>query len=136
MTEYQKKAIELHDKGYNCAQAVVCAFKDKTGYSEEVLYKISEGFGAGMGNRKYACGALSGAIMVAGLLESSGDIAKPTKSQTYKIAAEISELFKEKCMAVNCKDIKGVNTGTPTVGCDQCIIFAVEIVESILLENE
>ena len=30
-----EKAIELHSKGYNCAQAVACTFCDKTAFSEE-----------------------------------------------------------------------------------------------------
>ena len=27
----KEKAIELHDKGFNCAQAVACAFAEETG---------------------------------------------------------------------------------------------------------
>ena len=29
-----KKTIELHDKGYNCAQAVACAYCDLVGVDE------------------------------------------------------------------------------------------------------
>ena len=31
----KEKAIELHDKGFNCAQAVACAFAEETGIPEE-----------------------------------------------------------------------------------------------------
>ena len=44
----KEKAIELHSKGYNCAQAVLMAFEDKTGADSGMLMKLSEGFGGGM----------------------------------------------------------------------------------------
>ena len=42
-------ALEYHKKGYNCTQAVACAFCGEFGVSEEEMYKIAEGFGLGMG---------------------------------------------------------------------------------------
>ena len=38
-------ALEYHKKGYNCTQAVACAFCGEFGVSEEEMYKIAEGFG-------------------------------------------------------------------------------------------
>ena len=35
-------AIAYHDKGYNCAQAVVCAFSEELGVSHEVLFKAAD----------------------------------------------------------------------------------------------
>ena len=40
-------ALEYHKKGYNCTQAVACAFCGEFGVSEEEMYKIAEGFGLG-----------------------------------------------------------------------------------------
>ena len=34
----KEKAIELHDKGFNCAQAVACAFAEETGIPEETSH--------------------------------------------------------------------------------------------------
>ncbi len=62
----KEKAIELHDKGFNCAQAVACAFAEETGIPEETLFAACEGFGLGMGMAA-TCGAVSGAVMLAGL---------------------------------------------------------------------
>ena len=42
----KEKAIELHNKGFNCAQAVACAFADETGIPEETLFAACEGFGS------------------------------------------------------------------------------------------
>ena len=130
---YTQKALELYSQGYNCAQAVACAFSDKLDIDCETLFKMSEGFGAGMGSRNNVCGALSGAVMVAGMLTSSGDVNQPTKSETYKKAAQLEEIFREKCKATACCDIKGLKDGNPTVSCDECIRVAVMAVESILL---
>ena len=33
------KALENHHKGYNCAQAVVCAFADVTDFTEDELFR-------------------------------------------------------------------------------------------------
>ena len=60
----QEKAIELHDRGCNCAQAVACAFAEEIGVPEETLFAAAEGFGLGMGGMEATCGAVSGAVML------------------------------------------------------------------------
>ena len=132
MSTYTDRAVENHHKGCNCAQAVACAFSDKVGYDEETLFKMAEGFGAGMGNRKCACGAISGAIILAGLVSSSGSVENVTKRNTYKLSAQIVDIFEENCKALTCGEIKGIETGTPIVSCDECIIVAAEAAEKIL----
>ena len=52
----------------NCAQAVVVAFSDLTGLDEAFSAKLSCSFGGGMGRMREVCGAVSGMLMVAGLL--------------------------------------------------------------------
>ena len=66
----QEKAIELHDRGCNCAQAVACAFAEEIGVPEETLFAAAEGFGLGMGGMEATCGAVSGAVMLAGFKNS------------------------------------------------------------------
>ena len=64
------KAVQLKmfgGGGYNCSQAVTAALADQTGLSEEKLKSVAAGFCAGMGNLEATCGALIGAVMVAGL---------------------------------------------------------------------
>ena len=80
-------AYHLHNSKYNCAQAVLLAFADEIGEDKEVMFRISEGFGFGAGCGEGICGALSGAIMLAGLKNSDGNLEAPgTKASTYKIA--------------------------------------------------
>ena len=66
MEERQERAIALHNKGYNCAQAVACTYCDLFGLDEETAYKMAEGFGLGMGLME-VCGALTGGFLLAGV---------------------------------------------------------------------
>ena len=63
MSTKVEKALELHGKGYNCAQAVACSFCEEFGVDQETMFKISEGFGFGMGMMDM-CGAVTGMMMV------------------------------------------------------------------------
>ena len=49
MTERAKLAQDFHDQGYNCAQAVACAYCDLVGLDKETASKMSEGGGFGRG---------------------------------------------------------------------------------------
>lgn len=130
-----EKAMELHNSGYNCCQAVVCAFAQKFGIDEEILFKISKGFGLGMGAMNCTCGAVSGAVMLAGL-KNSGGISQRTKAATYKLAEKITDTFKAKNQSVICRELKGVDTGKVLRSCSGCIEDAVKIAEEILgLQN-
>lgn len=126
-----EKATELHNSGYNCCQAVACAFAQKFGIDEETLFKIGEGFGLGMGAMNCTCGAVSGAVMLAGL-KNSGGTSQRTKAATYKLAAKIIDEFKAKNQSVICRELKGVDTGNILRSCSGCIEDAVKIAEEIL----
>lgn len=126
-----EKAAELHNSGYNCCQAVACAFAQKLGFDEETLFKASEGFGLGMGAMNCTCGAVSGAVMLAGLKNSSGT-SQRTKAATYKLAAKIIDEFKNKNQSVICRELKGADTGKVLRSCSGCIEDAVKIAEEVL----
>ena len=42
-------AVSLHNRKFNCCQSVICAFAQETGVDALTLFKMSEGFGLGMG---------------------------------------------------------------------------------------
>ena len=127
-------AMNYHDQGYNCAQAVALPFCKELGLEESLVKRATEGFGAGMGGRTQTCGALSGAIFVAGLLHAS-PTEPQSKAATYQICAALSEQFVHECGAGACEDIKGLKTGTPLYSCNDCIACGIRLVES-LLENK
>ena len=133
MSQYTEKALENHSKRYNCCQAVACAFADRFGMDEATLFKLTEGFGLGMGCTECTCGAVSGAVLLAGLKNSNGAIDNPTtKADTYRLSSEIVQKFKDKNGSVVCRELKGIDSGKVLRSCDGCIEDAAAIVEDIL----
>lgn len=130
-----EKTIERHDKGYNCAQAVACTYCDLVGVDEETMFRLTEALGAGMGNMEGTCGAVSGACVLAGMKNSSGNLEKPdSKGNTYKLAREIMNEFQEQNSSVICKDLKGKETGRVLRACPDCIRDAARIAEEVLFK--
>lgn len=126
-------AIANHDKKYNCCQAVACAFADEVGADAETLFKACEAFGLGMGGMEATCGALSGAVMLAGYKNSDGNLDAPaTKADTYRLSREMVKKFQEKTGSTVCKELKGVETGKMLCSCPDCIRCGVEVVEEVL----
>ena len=132
MTERQKKAAQLHSSGYNCAQAVACTFCEDLGFDEETVFRLAEGFGLGMGGMQATCGAVSGAVMLAGMVYSRPEMEGRSKSLTYKIGRDIPAKFLEKNGSLICRELKGVDTGRVLRSCPGCIDDAVEIAEEVL----
>ena len=125
-----QRAIENHKKGYNCAQAVLCAFADKTEFTENQLFKLSEAFGGGMGGTQGVCGAVSAMVFLAGLKNSAGVEALPVtnKKESYTCVAELMKEFESKNQTIVCERLKGENLRS----CDGCIEDAVKILEEKL----
>ena len=130
---YKEKAAYYHSLGYNCAQAVACAFEDKSELPHEQLFEVSEAFGLGMGNMQGTCGALSGALMILSQIESTGkthDQMPKSKANTYARAKNVMETFKETTGTVICKELK--TQGPTFTPCPRCIELACEILEKEL----
>lgn len=126
-------AISLHDKKYNCAQAVACAFAEEIGVDMQTLFQACEGFGLGMGGMNGTCGAISGAVMLASFQNSDGNIDNPgTKASTYQLSKAILEKFAARNQSTRCRDLKGVDTGNVLRSCPGCIEDAIEIVQEVL----
>lgn len=128
-----EKALEKRKKGYNCSQAVACTYCDVVNMDEETLFKLTEGLGAGGGNMEGTCGAVVGAGIILGLLNSSGNLDKPdSKASTMKLSKEISDNFLERNHTVICKELKGVDTGVVMRSCPDCIKDTCEFLDKIL----
>ena len=126
-------AIAKHDIKFNCAQAVACSFAEEVGVPEEILFKANEGFGLGMGGMEGICGALSGAVMLAGFKNSDGNLTNPgTKADTYQLSKEMVRSFEEKAGGTICKQLKGIETGKVLCSCPDCICKGVEVVSEVL----
>ena len=126
----------LHDKGYNCAQAVTCAYADLVGADKQTMFAATEALGLGMGGMEGTCGALSGACVVCGLAKSGADLENPTtKGATYKVSRELVSRFAELSGATRCRDLKGIDTGTVLCSCPQCIENAARILEDVVFSD-
>jgi C_GCAxxG_C_C family probable redox protein len=90
-------------EGYNCAEAIVRAFRDAMhiAISDEAL-RMSSGFGGGLGHSGCMCGALTGATMVLGMLQ--GRVTKEeSREPIYRSSEEFHRLFKENFGATCCR---------------------------------
>ncbi len=134
--EYVKKARALNENGYNCAQAVACAFLDLVDVDEKTLFAILEGFGGGMGGKEATCGAVSGAVTILSLLASKGPVLSEIKTETYALVAPIVSAFLQQNKSLVCKDLRGLETGVVLRACDLCIEDAVRLTVKELEKRE
>lgn len=87
MSEKQKRAVELFDEGFNCAQSVIAVFAHELPGDAATALRMAGGFGHGM-RMGEVCGAISGAVMVVGLREGTDEPA----DQTAKAACNAQTL--------------------------------------------
>ncbi len=110
ITDHAEYARELFYKGYNCSQAVFCAFCDVTGLDIDTAAQISSSFGGGMGRLREVCGTVSGALLVLGMVRGYSDPEDPrAKSDHYHLVQEFAARFKENNGSIVCRELlKGV----------------------------
>ena len=101
-----ERAVELFVEGYNCAQAVAAAFGDLTGLDEKTAAKMASCFGGGMGRMREVCGAVSGMLMVAGVLYGYDDPKATTeKRELYAQVQAMAGQFREELGSIVCRDL-------------------------------
>lgn len=110
------RARELFLKGYNCSQAVFCAYSDIYDIPEELALKLSASFGGGIGRTRETCGAVCGMVMLEGL--ESGQTKEnddEQKQSNYKQVQQLIELFKAENGSSICKELLGLRKDAPIV---------------------
>ena len=104
--EHGIKAAELFLGGYNCAQAVVAAFCDKTGLEERQAARMASAFGGGIGRMREVCGAVSGMMLVLSLLygyDTPGDDVH--KKELYTYVQALAQKFREENGSIICREL-------------------------------
>ena len=136
MGSYTERALALHKEGCNCAQAVLCAFSPRFGLDERTAFRISEGFGGGIGgSHDNVCGAAAAIYMLAGLKNSSGAAADGlTKKDTYARVRSLSEAFAEENGSNICRELLELN-GQRKLTCADRVASECRIVERLLLDE-
>ena len=104
--DHAEKAKELFLAGYNCAQAVFCAFCDETGLDVDAAARLSSSFGGGMGRLREVCGTVSGVLMALGALCGYDDPTDPeAKKAHYQLVQEYARRFREKHGSIVCREL-------------------------------
>ena len=101
-----QKAAELFEQGYNCAQAVSVAYCDLTGLTEKQAAMAASSFGGGFGRQREVCGAVSGMVLVLGMLEGYFDPAdNQGKMEQYALVQELCGKFKAEAGSIICREL-------------------------------
>lgn len=109
-----KKAMELFQEGYNCAQAVLGAFAQDMNMDFQQAMMLSSSFGGGMGRMREVCGAVSAMFMVAGLEKGYSDPKAFTeKAGHYDYIQQLAAKFKEENGSIICRDLLGLTKPGP-----------------------
>ncbi len=104
--DHAEEAKRLFLKGYNCAQAVFCAFCDETGLDIDTAARLSSSFGAGVGRLREVCGGVSGALMALGAVcgyDTPGD--DTAKGNHYRLVQDYARRFREKNKTIVCREL-------------------------------
>lgn len=103
---HSEKALENFLNGYNCSQAVAVAFCDVAGMTPEYAARLASSFGGGVGRMREICGAVSGMLLVAGLLygyDTPGDDVR--KREHYALVQSLAGQFREREGSIICREI-------------------------------
>lgn len=128
MNKHIEKAMELRNEVpmvHNCAQAIMCAYAEDLGLSEEMANGIGANFGGGM-----KCGGVCGAITSGLMVLGAKGIDDPAKINEFrkKIAQNHDGL-------INCADLlraNAANGGDKKTHCDCMIREAIELIDEVL----
>ena len=146
-TDHSIHAAELFLSGYSCAQAVAVAFCDVTGLSEEFSARMISSFGGGIGRLREICGAVSGMLMVAGLLYGYSD-PKDDKAKMahYQLVQELAGKFREQAGSIVCREILKNPPSDPKPTprteefykqrpCARMVVLAAQILDAYIAEH-
>jgi C_GCAxxG_C_C family probable redox protein len=115
MNDKVKRAVETYQTtGFNCAQSVLSAFAPQLGMDRDTAMKVACGLGAGMGRSGNVCGAVTGGMLVLGLIYGMVDPElQEDKEKTYDQILKLLNRIKAIHGSDNCTDLMGVDIGTP-----------------------
>ena len=99
-------AGDLFLGGYNCSQSVAVAFCDVTGLDKDFAARMASSFGGGIGRMREVCGAVSGMVMVAGILYGYDSNSDDTSKQAhYQLVQALAGSFREEVGSIICREI-------------------------------
>ena len=147
MKNYASHAADLFESGYNCAQAVAVAFCDVISMEEKAAAAMASSFGGGIGRMREVCGAVSGMLLVAGILygyDTPGN--DSVKATHYQRVQQMAEQFRQEAGSIICRDILKNPPSDPSPTprsaefyqmrpCTRMVYTAAEIMSNYIAEN-
>lgn len=145
--DHELRAAELFLQGYNCAQAITVAFSDVTGLDESFSARMASSFGGGIGRMREVCGAVSGMVMVAGILYGyDGSSVEGSKMTHYALVQELAGKFRDAVGSIVCRDILKNPPSDPTPTprteefykkrpCARMVMLAARILDAHIAQN-
>jgi len=109
------KAAELFASGFNCSESVLLTLtKEFDKPTNLIIPSIATGFGGGIGRTGSTCGALTGAIMVVGLIVGRNKPSELEKRDTvYELASKMITDFEKEFGSSLCKNLTKCDLRTP-----------------------
>ena len=136
-----EKAEALFMQGYNCSQAVACAFADELDMNAADIARLTMGFGGGIGRMREVCGSVSGmAFVISALFADEG------RASVYEKIQAVAEKFEVENGSIICRELLGLDkdgnrcpTPEPRTEqyfkkrpCSQLVHMAADILEEFL----
>ena len=144
---HKEKAVNYFSQKLHCSQSVLASFADECGITEEEALRLGSCFGGGM-RKGQVCGAVTGSLMVLGLLYGQKSVSDIEGQQlSNKVNDLMMDRFKKKCGSYICNDLLGCDITSEeghqfcmdnklfTELCPKMVTAAVEVVEEIILEQ-
>lgn len=104
--DHAARAKALFYEGYNCSQAVFCAFSDVTGLDIETSAKLASSFGGGLGRLREVCGTVSAAAMVLGIARGYSDPRDArAKKEHYRLVRDFTGRFRAAEGSIICSEL-------------------------------
>ena len=128
----KENALKLFDKRINCAQAIVCAYGECYGLTQEQCLKIAASFGGGIGkSAKHLCGIINGALMIIGLHDSPNNDDKNKRDSMNKKIRQFMTELENNHPSLFCKDILKENNEINLMHSNKCRDFLIEVCNAL-----
>ncbi len=99
-------SVNTFKSGYNCAQSMIYSFAEEANIDKSIALKLATGFGGGLGRTGNVCGAVTGGILILGLMFGRGeDEDKIKQEKTYQYVRDFIEKFKAKYGTIECRKL-------------------------------
>ncbi len=144
-----EEAVSSFESGFNCSQSIFATFAPDYGLDQDTASKIADGFGAGMGYTAEICGAVSGAVMVLGLINGRTRVDdKQSKEKVNSLIKEFIEEFKSINDSTRCRELLKYDISKPEelaaareknlfqTKCRQFVEDAAEILDNMIMTQK